>query len=415
MKWFIFIIACCGVQLLHSQEMSEIYAQLYSGNANPAILQLEMMVKSDTTNQELYAVLAQAYTRTYEDQKAIVVYERLHSLDTSNVESIFLLSKLLLKQGHLSRSMELVNDGLNIQPLHKGLIELAAKINYDENNYQDAFSYYSILIENNMNVGRYRQLRARCGVKMDRTDIAISDFQEALTFNPTNQQIIYEYAHYLYSKGKNPEALNLIKREADNFGGSTKYERLKGNIFHMAGEYSKALESYTMALDRGTANAYLLKRIGICHYELESFEKSKAFLSQATLLDAANPTIYYYRGKCEMELGNHARAVEYFSITLKRIQPSYLYELYINMAQCYEESGNPVLAIQTCRKGLEVSPDDPHILYQLANIYNDYYLDKSIALSHYEKAAEFTIHPEIDEYIKYKIRAIKESQYFEEP
>ena len=408
------IIVCCAVQFLHSQEVSEIYSRLYSGNAKTAILQLEEIVKSDTSSQEIYSALAQVYTRVYEDQKAIEAYEKLHSLDTSNVEYVFMLSKLLMKQGRLSRSIELVNHGLNKQPLHKGLIELAAKINYDENNYQDAFSYYSILIENNMNVGRYRHLRARCGVKMDRTDIAISDFEEALKINPANKQIIYEYAHYLYSEGRNPEALNLIKREAENFGGSTKYERLKGNVFHKAGEYSKALESYTMALDRGSANAYLLKRIGICLYELEYFEKSKEFLSQATLLDAADPTVYYYLGKCEMELGNHTRAVEYFSITLQRIQPTYLDELYINMAQCYEKAGNPVQAIRTCRKGLEISPDDPHILYQLANIYNDYYLDKSVALAHYEKAAKSSIHPEIDEYIKYKIRTLKESKYFDD-
>ena len=49
------------------------------------------------------------------------------------------------------------------------------------------------------------------------------------------------------------------------------------------------------------------------------------------------------------------------------------------------------------------------MLYQLANIYNDYYLDKSVALAHYEKAAESSIHPEIDKYIKYKIHTLKEN------
>lgn len=409
MKWLKYLSILISAQLVYSENMGEIYSQLYSGNINSAILRLEEMSNNDTTNQEINSALAHAYTLASEDQKAIEVYEKLQSLDTGNVEPLFNLSKLLMKQGQLSRSSELVKDGLKSQPYHKGLIDLAARISYDENDYQDAFSYYSKLIDMNINVGRYYHLRARCGAKMDSIDLAISDFARALKINPANQQIIYEYAHCLYSASRNPEAFNLIQREMENFGGTTKYERLKGNIYHKMGDYSKALNSYTIALSRGRANAYLLKLIGICHYELGSFEKSEAFLSQALLFDGGDPMAFYYLGKCAMEMGDHSRAASCFTIAIKINQPSYINELYINMAQCYEKEGNPILAIRTCRDGLEISPDNHHLLYLLANLYDGYYLDKSVALAHFEKVVESPIDDEVDKYVKYRIKTIKEN------
>jgi len=412
MKWLKYLSILLSAILLYSEDMNEVYSQLYSGNIDAAILQLEEMSHHDTTNQEIYSALAYAYMLASEDQKAIGVYEKLKSMDTGNAEPLFMLSKLLMKHGQLSRSEEFVMDGLKIQPSHKGLIDLAAKISYDESDYQKAYSYYSKLIDMNINVGRYCHLRARCSVKMDSIDLAVSDFAHALKVNPSDQQIIYEHAHCLYSAGRNPEALNLIQREAENFGGTAKYERLKGNIYHNMGDPSNALNSYTLALSRGRANAYLLKLIGICHYELGSFEKSDTFLSQSILFDGGDPVAFHYLGKCAMELGDHLRAVDCFTIALKRSQPSFNNELYINMARCYEKEGNPILAIRACRKGLAVSPDNPHIIYLLANLYDDYYLDKSVALAHYEKVAESHIDDEVDKYIKHRIKAIKESRHF---
>ena len=229
---------------------------------------------------------------------------------------------------------------------------------------------------------------------------------------PTNQQIIYEYTHCLYSAGRITEALNLIERETENFSGTAKYERLKGNVYHKMGEHSKALKSYTLAISRGNANAYLLKLIGICHYELGSFEKAEAFLSQAILFDGGDPTAFHYLGKCAMELGDQSRAVDCFTIAIKRSQPSFINELYINMAQCHEKDGNPILAIRTCREGLEISPENPRLIYLLANLYDDYYLDKSVALAHFEKVAESHIDDEVDKYIKYRIKTIKENLFF---
>ena len=174
--WLKYLSILLSAQLLYSEDINAIYSQLYSGNINSAIVRLEEMTISETPSQEIFSALAHAYTLASEDQKAIIVYEKLISLDTNNVEPLFMLSKLLMKQGQVSRSKELVTYGLKIEPFHKGLIDLAAKISYDENSYQDAFSYYSKLIDMNINVGRWYHLRARCGVKLDSIDLAVSDF-----------------------------------------------------------------------------------------------------------------------------------------------------------------------------------------------------------------------------------------------
>ncbi len=401
-------------QIVYCQDLGELYAQLYSGNHEAVIQQLEEATQYDSANQKIYVLLAQAYAIDNNESMAESVYEKLHTLNPDNVTYINELSKLLYKKGQLPRSLELVKEGLRLSSKHSSLLALAAKISYEENAYSESYNYYTELIEMNINPGRNYHLRARCEVKMDHLDDAISDFKAALEFNPENSQIIYEYVHCLYSKNRHHEAFNLIQRVGDVFGGSTKYERLKGNVYHKVGEYEKALESYAIAMEKGGMNAYLLKRMGICYSELGHYEKSRDVLEEAVLLDAGDGSIYYYLGRCEMELGNSKQAIHYFTISLKRIQPGYLDELYIKMAQCYENENKPIQAIKTYRKGLEQYDDDPMLTYLLANVYNDYYLDKSVALAHYEKAAKSAIHPEIDKYILHKIRTLKESNYLKE-
>lgn len=412
MKWLTCLSILLSAQLIYCADMNTVYSQLYSGDVNAAIMQLEEMSNEETANKEIYAALAHAYTLVSEDQKAIGVYEKLNTLDPNSVEPLFMLSKLFMKQGQITQSKTLAGDGLKRDPLHKGLIDLAARISYEENDYPGAYSYYSKLIDMNINVGRYYHLRARCGVKMDSIDLAVSDFEQALRRSPANQQIVYEHAYCLYAAGRIPEATNLIERESERFGGTAKYERLKGNIYHKTGDHSKALNSYTLALSRGPANAYLLKLIGICHYELGAFDKSETFLSQSILFDGGDPVAFHYLGKSAMETGDHLRAVDCFNVAIKRSQPSFIDDLYIKMAQCYEKEEKPILAIRACRKGLEVSPENPHLIYLLANIYDDYYLDKSVALAHYEKVAGAQIGDEVDKYVMHRIETIKQDLHF---
>ena len=65
-------------------------------------------------------------------------------------------------------------------------------------------------------------------------------------------------------------------------------------------------------------------------------------------------------------------------------------------------------AIYCLRKAEEFSPSNAVIHYNLANIYYDYYEDKSVALRHYEMAAKDDLSPEVTEFISIRIKELNE-------
>lgn len=78
----------------------------------------------------------------------------------------------------------------------------------------------------------------------------------------------------------------------------------------------------------------------------------------------------------------------------------------------FQKTGFELMILDQYWKPFNVDPDNPHMIYLLANLYDDYYLDKSVALAHYEKLAGAHLDDEVDKYVKHRIKTIKESLYF---
>ena len=137
--------------------------------------------------------------------------------------------------------------------------------------------------------------------------------------------------------------------------------------------------------------------------------KAKEIFTRSLQLDSQDPVIYYYLAMSFKQLKQDRQAINFFQIALDLSQPDYLDNLYINLSESLHNERDFVAAIHCLRKAGEFTQSRAIIHYNLANIYYDYYEDKSVALAYYKKAAEDDLSPEVDEFIQYRIKELTEA------
>lgn len=112
-----------------------------------------------------------------------------------------------------------------------------------------------------------------------------------------------------------------------------------------AAQYTEAITYYRKALGYDMSIAALWNNLGLCYLHTEQYEECKDALSNALLYDIySTPT-------------------------------------YANMAKCLLNLGQPEAALHYTRKGLEIAPNDTHLLFWAALAYAQ--LNDTDNMNHY--------------------------------
>jgi len=95
---------------------------------------LVIAVKKNSYNRQLlyqaYINLGNFYYNQGDYKKAIFYYEKLQDLELNDINSLFVLSELYKMNGNFSKSIEAINELLNLYPEHKSAIESVAESHY---------------------------------------------------------------------------------------------------------------------------------------------------------------------------------------------------------------------------------------------------------------------------------------------
>jgi tetratricopeptide (TPR) repeat protein len=141
--------------------------------------------------------------------------------------------------------------------------------------------------------------------------------------------------------------------------------------------------------------------------ELKLNEAIKA-LETSNKKDADDPITALYLGLCHKELKNYKLAVAYLKETLNRIIPDYVDEIYSNLGFSFSELSDYPESIKAFKNSLKYNPEKFNLIFYLANIYDRYYEDKSVAALYYQKFLDVNIDSDekLIEYSKNRIEVL---------
>mmetsp|Transcript_22874 Transcript_22874/g.22145 ORF Transcript_22874/g.22145 Transcript_22874/m.22145 type:complete len:189 (+) Transcript_22874:1063-1629(+) len=120
----------------------------------------------------------------------------------------------------------------------------------------------------------------------------------------------FQLAHACYLSKNYDEAQTIYMRAIriskikglEDFNDPFVYPRL-GTIFYQKGDYSEALNVFTMSLASSKKFCYSMVFMGKCNDKLECYEEAIKLLTEANFMDPENEEVWEYLADCVEKFG----------------------------------------------------------------------------------------------------------------
>ncbi|MFA9378939.1 MAG: tetratricopeptide repeat protein [Lachnotalea sp.] len=187
---------------------------------------------------------------------------------------------------------------------------------------------------------------------------ATSDFDQAISCNPSDYDIYINIFNNLNNKGYTAEGQaylnNALKIENTKDNGLN-----KGMIYYYLGDTDNALAQLTKAKDAGDNKALLY--IGKVYQLLEDNDNAVSFYEEY-ITNSVNTeglgVVYNIIGLCKMEAGSYEDALSDFSTGIALNESDSIQELLFNEVVAYENLSDFTTAAQKMEEYINLYPDD---------------------------------------------------------
>ena len=385
---------------------------LYSGQYHRLDTKLKELIKADSTNAEFCFLLGLSDTYQNKKSTALKNFKKSADLDPKNIKYLNQYANALFNNGYVERAEKIFKEAIQLDSTRADIRESLGRLYFRNSRFEDAFSIYSLLSQTDSTNGYYFLMRARCAAKMDSSQRALALYHLAHKYDAENIDVTVELSALFLEADSLDSAKVYIEKGLSLNKRDKRLHRLKAEVFYQQKEYTWATLSYLDAIAYGDDSNDVLKKLAYCYFADHNYLKSTEVLKQSLQIDSNNPIIYYYLALCSAQLKRTQEAIGYFNTSLRLIHPDYLESLYTALAECYHNEREYIPAIHSLRKAEDNSSAKGIIYYQLANVYYDYYEDRSVARMYYRKALEYPLEPEIKEFVNYRIKELTQEIFF---
>lgn len=218
---------------------------------------------------------------------------------------------------------------------------------------------------------------------------AISRYERAIELDPKYSDAYSGMAKAYNDNGEPEQAVSLYQQAIDIKPGYWAGYRDLGVHYYYRGEMDKAIENFEKVIELTPNNSYAYSNLGGVYYYQGEMEKARRMFERALELDntPANAnnlaSIYFVEGNYEEAAEMYGNVVEEWANR---------YEIWGNYAAATEWTGDEVkaselyrTAIKKAEQQLEVNPNDPIVLADIAT-YNSDVGNRNQAIQSIEKA-----------------------------
>lgn len=418
-KIFITILLLLSLNTL-AQDSREI-KELFVGAEYQKVIQiLESKINNNIQlDFDEYFYLGNAYHREMNHNNAVSAFEEAKKINPFNIRNLLMLGSTYSANGNDNSAKHIFTEVLNIDSANNTALINLGRIFLANEEYGIASNIYqNLILKDSTNSYFYSQL----GISKYREgeiDKAAEYFEKSIAINNSNSKIILMLARLYYNEKKYDKTLGVLKIGFEHDSKNKKLNKMLADVFYKQNNYHEAVIKYLTAITWGDTSSNTFQKLGMAYYYL-SFTKNFIntdtrelklnegidALKRALIKDENDPLNFLYLGLCYKELGDDTTAINYFEETLNKIYPEYIGEVYYNLAGSYDRTGKYVESIQTYKKALTYKPDKQLLNFYLANIYDRYYKDKSVAVLYYQKFVDESIEAD-QNLIGYSLNRIK--------
>lgn len=369
--------------------------------------QLKDLLKvGETTNPKAYEYYVQGmgnlllFQSSDKVEEAIRLFKLATQIDTLYALAYSRLGEAYLRSYELTKKTNLVDFSLNSAKKAYMLDSTLATTNttlgmiYNtKGNYEDAIFYFkkALMIQSTSAVA-YGGL-ATAYQSLNNFSMAEATYKQAINLKPDYWSGYNELGKFYYRHGRYNEALEqfkqVIKCTPNNYRG---YCNL-GAIYYMLGQLSDARQMFETSIEI-QPNYYAYSNLGVLYYKGGDFDAAVKMYEKVLIMNNNDYLMWahlavaqhFIPGKMKESLENYKKAILMAKGQLQ-INPNDPIVI-ADLASFYSDLGDTLQAITLLNKALKIAPENSEVMYRAATI-NEHFNKREKALFWIEKALKY--------------------------
>lgn len=397
-------------EALETDQTAGIYYALaknyfYLNKLSPALKNIKLAIRADSTNLEYYNLIANIYEHAHQGDSASVIYEKIISLDSSNVNAYYSLG-LIYEKIKPTQALEVYKKLLEITGPEWSVLVRVADIYDRMNKPEEAVTTIEQLSAIDPSNIELKKLLIESYLKTKKYDQALTLTNEILVLFPEDKSALELQGQiYLLNNDwkKAAEAYNkLLKdkevphdtkikiasaylmqasvdstllptaksivRDLDKDTTSWQIKMLLGDIALRERDDSTAMNAFKAVTELAKWNSEAWIRLGGLYFDKRKYEDAVDLMKQAVTSFPDDFAVNLILGLSLTQLNNYTEAIEYLrkSVELnpKDVNALSAYGFTLNQLK------QPDLAIRYLTEALKLDPENVELLGTLGLIYN---------------------------------------------
>ena len=266
---------------------------LKNANYIEAIPCFTKAINFDSIFPQAYFSRAKCYEKS-DDNLAIVDYLKTFELDSTNLVPLYAVAILYLNSDK-SLAEEMYTTILSLKGDEYNALSKLGIIAFMDEKYEDAEQLFTQSLAININAYTLND-RGSCYRKLDKLDLAISDYLAAIALN-TNLAFIHSNLASVYAKlGETDMALNYYDLAISKDANYALAYNNKASVFLGENEFEKASIEIDRALVADAEYAPAFNNKGVINHQMKKYKEAIVDFDEAIRLDVNYAKAYLNRG-----------------------------------------------------------------------------------------------------------------------
>lgn len=315
---------------------------------------------------------------------ALELAKECTEIDTINFNCYRLAGLSAFKLGNFLETKNALLKAEELHPKDEQILKLLASVYEQEENVPKAIKYYNRLLKQDSLNGIYFRKLGQQYLKADMLLDAFPYFAEAYEINNKDFYTIKGLVELL-TTNKEYKLADSILTEAILFDSTNvQFILMSARSNYIQRNYEKTVDRIESLRGKLDLNNYYNKMVGFSYLQIDSLDKAIWHLSKSLVDEKRPEQASYYLGIAYQQQGEQELAIEYFEKAVKAGTSKDLDLYHQNLAKIYKESNQLKEAVHHYTEANKHS-DNPLLLFLLAQVCDDYYKDKNIAMRYYKK------------------------------